>query len=62
LTALGAERRHALRGHATPATGGLAPASSGFGMSSSVGDANINLLAQSSVGDARDLLRRAGLL
>jgi hypothetical protein len=31
-------------------------------MSSPVGDANINLLAQSSVGDARDLLRRAGLL
>lgn len=49
-------------GHATPATGGLAPASTGFGMSSSPGDASINLLAQASVGDARDLLRRAGLL
>jgi hypothetical protein len=48
-------------GQSAPATGGLAPASTGIG-SPSASDLGINLLAQASVGDARDLLRRAGLL
>jgi subtilisin family serine protease len=49
-------------GQAAPATGGLTPASATLGVPPPAGSIDISPLAHTSVGDARDLLRKAGLI